>query len=91
MALSRANFKKATKHVDAWPEMSRDGGSNPPASSLRSPLWSADEACHGGAVLIAKPGLSVIFSFGTLIGRFVVIQTGDLVVRREYVASLKLA
>ena len=32
LALSKAKLNKATKHVDAYPETSRDGGSNPPAS-----------------------------------------------------------
>jgi len=39
-------------------------GSNPPAFILRSPLWSADEACHGGAVFAAKPDLSAMYDRG---------------------------
>ena len=42
-------------HVVTCLETSRDVGSNPPASSLRPPLWSADEACRGVATLVAKP------------------------------------
>ena len=33
LALRKAKNKKTTKHVVACPEASRDGGSNPPASS----------------------------------------------------------
>ncbi len=38
LAFGKAKNNKATKHVEACLETSRDGGSNPPASSLRSPL-----------------------------------------------------
>jgi len=40
LALGKAKNNKATKHVEACLETSRDGGSNPPASSLRSLLVS---------------------------------------------------
>jgi len=38
LAFGKAKNNKATKHVEACLKTSRDGGSNPPASSLRSEL-----------------------------------------------------
>ena len=39
LAFSKVKNNKTTKHVEACLETSRDGGSNPPASSLRPPLY----------------------------------------------------
>jgi len=53
LAFGKAKNNKATKHVEACLETSRDGGSNPPASILRSPILSADENCYGIVALVS--------------------------------------
>jgi len=56
--MAEARFKKATMHVDARLEMSRDGGSNPPASTIcrrrTLPLTASD--CHTGVFFVTLRG-----------------------------------